>query len=913
MDRTTWEQVKTTLASTLELTAAERPVFLKTLAPEIRSEVEELVAAYESADDFIARTAAEDYAPIFSREAAFPQIDGYNIIRQIGVGGMGTIYLAEYTGDGFTQNVALKVIKSGMDSAAVLDRFFLERRILATLDHTNIARMFSGGTTADGRPYFVMEYVDGVEIRQYVRANDLGINERLGIFQMVCDAVASAHQKLVVHRDIKPTNILVKDDGTPKLLDFGIAKLLSQDGDMFGESTAAELRILTPEYASPEQMAGHAASTTSDIYSLGVVLYELLAGKRPQAADHSYLNDGANDAKPKAMLKPSSLFSAMSRTFWPDSVSKRTDRLNTVTSDRRDLSSSPKTAMPQTLDRDLNNIVQKAMRREPELRYQTVQELMEDIRRYLSGLPVNATADSRRYRFGKFYRRHKTGVTAGMIAGSLIAGTVSVGGWQFAAANRERARAEDRLAKIRSVAQAALASTKNEDMLRSGELLNERIESFAALLDSFSAEESNDPELLSEIADIYDQLGHIKTWVLRQNTDAKTDIERAVHLREMVVKLRPNDEEPLKKLSATLSGLLEFEQLSGDQAEISKLAERIYSISVDLFRMQPDNIEALYGVATGATSLADTKSDVDPEFTAEYREKAQNLFAECIGRLDAKERSAAETRLLVYAHMSRAEILLNLDRNDEAYSEFEQTAKLAESAYPSLRQREMDRDVELIFNAAGRSHRFMADIDLKRNDLEAALEQYQFSLKWINDHLGDPSLRASIMEGGGAAYTLEIGRTLFKLGRRAEAETYISKWEKIESKMISRAAGDASALLWNAEKIGKATEYFRASGRIDRGMSLWNELAQTVAVSSENIQNDRQYSILRATIEKSKGDLLSRSPVQGETFVCNDRSPDGAASHYASALKIMEALKPLRSDIAFIDEVRSRLDACRRT
>ncbi|HEX2269776.1 MAG TPA: serine/threonine-protein kinase [Pyrinomonadaceae bacterium] len=356
-----WKQIKTALADAMELASETREEFVSSLDPEIGAQVRRYLRAVTEARGFMTTPALIDRGLVDQTTYQPAQVDDFRILRPIGSGGMGTVYLAEHAGDGFKQLVAIKLIKRGMDTSAVLKRFLMERRILAELNHPNIARMLDGGSTEDGLPYFVMEYVEGDEIRKYANANNLGLEQRLELFRTVCSAVASAHQRLVIHRDIKPTNILVGKDGQPKLLDFGIAKLISPDWNS-DEATLTQFRVLTPEYASPEQMDGSTVSTATDVYSLGVVLYELLTGCRPfsfRQTDGRAIADIALRTEPP---KPSVI---------------------TVAS-----------VEPSRLRGDLDNIILKAIRHEPERRYQSVQEFSDDIRRWLEGLPVNATSDS---------------------------------------------------------------------------------------------------------------------------------------------------------------------------------------------------------------------------------------------------------------------------------------------------------------------------------------------------------------------------------------------------------------------------------------------------------------------------------------------------------------------------------------
>ena len=283
-----WKQIEAIFEQALELEANERAAFVQkscTGDEELRREVESLLESHATAGGFI------DDRSLFISEAGLKDDDedvrvgqligAYRIVREIGRGGMGAVYLAERADEQYRRRVAIKVIKRGMDTDAVLRHFRKERQILADFDHPNIARLFDGGTTVNGLPYFVMEYIEGVAIDQYCTVSTLSIEERLELFLQVCTAVSYAHRHTVIHRDVKPSNILVTSDGVPKLLDFGIAKMLQTTDSQESLVTAAGLRPMTPEYASPEQVHGQLVTTASDVYSLGVVLYELLTGSSP--------------------------------------------------------------------------------------------------------------------------------------------------------------------------------------------------------------------------------------------------------------------------------------------------------------------------------------------------------------------------------------------------------------------------------------------------------------------------------------------------------------------------------------------------------------------------------------------------------------------------------------------------------
>jgi serine/threonine protein kinase len=349
---------------------------------------------------------------------------------------MGSVYLATRDDHQFQQQVAIKVVRRGMDTDLVLARFRNERQILAGFDHPNIARLFDGGSTETGLPYFIMEYIEGQAIDEYCDSHQLSIAARLELFRTVCSAVVYAHQHLVVHRDIKPSNILVTAEGVPKLLDFGIAKLLDAEAKQGNATTAIVHRLMTPEYASPEQVLGERITTVSDVYSLGVLLYELLSGHPPYHFKTLLAQDIARVISDSDPERPSAVFNRVvttgggpnAKTLTPESVSKTRD------------------GRPEKLRRklagDLDNIVLMAMRKEPARRYSSVGQFSEDIRRHLVGLPVVARQATLSYRAAKLIRRNTVAVTAAAIISLIVIVGMAATGWEAHVARGERARAE---------------------------------------------------------------------------------------------------------------------------------------------------------------------------------------------------------------------------------------------------------------------------------------------------------------------------------------------------------------------------------------------------------------------------------------------------------------------------------------
>ncbi len=404
-----WQKIEDVFQSVVDLAPEERLVYLnKNYADDadLIAEIERLISDYEEAGDFIespvwtdsfmlGATARDQIGDALGEEIRKDngsmigkRLGVYVLTKEIGRGGMGAVYLAERADGEFRQRVALKVIKRGMDTDFIVRRFRNERQILASLDHQNIARLLDGGTTDDGLPFFVMEYIEGSPVYSYSDAKKLSINERLRLFIRICHAVDYAHENLIIHRDIKPTNILVTGDGIPKLLDFGIAKIL--DPELAADSidpTATAMRMMTPEYASPEQVRGEAVTKVSDIYSLGVLLYELLSGHRPYRLKNRALHEIARVICDE---EPENLGSSLTRedNLVPTSANNEKITLEAIFESRN----ASRESLRRELSGDIERIVFKALRKDPDERYQSAKELSEDVLRYLEGQPVLAPA-----------------------------------------------------------------------------------------------------------------------------------------------------------------------------------------------------------------------------------------------------------------------------------------------------------------------------------------------------------------------------------------------------------------------------------------------------------------------------------------------------------------------------------------
>ncbi len=507
---------------------------------------------------------------------------------------MGAVYLAARADDEYQKQVAVKIIKRGLDTDEVRRRFRNERQILARLEHPNIARLLDGGTTEDGLSYFVMEYVEGQALNEYSDGHKLLTAERLKLFRTICSAVVYAHQNLVVHRDLKPSNILVTADGTPKLLDFGIAKLLHGDGQPEADPvTVTALRVLTPEYASPEQIRGLPATTATDVYSLGVVLYELLTGHRPHRLQSRNPAEIARVICEEEPVRPS------------ESIAAR--RLRIAEAKHTSSNSEPAFHNWQSLRGDLDNIVLMAMRKEPARRYSSVAQLSDDVRRHLEGLPVSARKDTFTYRASKFVRRHRAGAATILLVGlSLIVGIVATA-WQARRAERERARAEQRFNDVRRLANSFMFEFHDAIQNLPGSTPARELVVSRALeyLDSLASEAGDDPALRRELATAYRKLGNVQgnpaVPNLGDTAGAIASYRKALQIREALVASTP---EARREMADLLNGFGDLLWWAGDLAGASTAYRRALSLREELLAGDEENSALRHEVAASRLGLA---------------------------------------------------------------------------------------------------------------------------------------------------------------------------------------------------------------------------------------------------------------------------------------------------------------------
>jgi serine/threonine protein kinase/tetratricopeptide (TPR) repeat protein len=424
--RDKWGQVKEIVASALERSLDERSDFLSEACGqdgELREEVESLLSNAEGADDLLEKSSAANVFFFSSQVMIGRHVGAYRILSETGQGGMAVVYLAERADQEYHKRVAIKMVKPGINHEEIIRRFRNERQTLAGLDHPHIVKLLDGGTSEEGWPYLVMDFVEGTPIDQYCDSHRLPIRERLEIFRTVCQVVHYAHQQRVIHRDLKPSNILIACDGVPRLLDFGIAKLLHPDFSQTSPATTGDWRPMTPEYASPEQLRGEPVTNATDIYSLGVLLYQLLTGHRPYRTTLSSWSEIERVVCKEDPPRPSTVVSRTEEEVSTD-VKKHDDTTPESISLARQTSPDE---LRRCLQGDLDTIVMMALRKEPERRYASAEEFSNDIARHLSSRPVKARQATVVYRTGKFLSRHRESVAAVVIATVLMVG---LGLWQ---------------------------------------------------------------------------------------------------------------------------------------------------------------------------------------------------------------------------------------------------------------------------------------------------------------------------------------------------------------------------------------------------------------------------------------------------------------------------------------------------
>ncbi len=658
MTASRWAEVKSILGQVLESDPSARWATLEQLCgpdTELRHEVEMLLAM-ESKADAALETAVTPGAILRAEVVAPPSesIGPYRVLCEIGRGGMGVVYLGERADGQYKKQVAIKLITSGRRDLALDGRFRRERQILAQFDHAGIARLLDGGSTAEGQPYFVMEYVAGLPLLEYCSQHQLGVPQRLELFLSVCDAVAHAHQRLVVHRDLKPGNILVTKDGHPKLLDFGLARVLDASDD---RDVTQTVPIMTPAYASPEQVRGEPYTVSGDVYSLGIILYELLSAKRPYDV-------------------PSGSLAEIVHTV----CEKDPPRLSEVIEDA---------GLRRRVRGDLETIAAKALEKDPRRRYATVDELAQDLRRYLDGRPVQARPQTFFYRAGKTLRRHRFAIPAGALAAILILTFGGVAWWEARAAQR-------RFDDVRGLAHAVMFDLHDAIAPLPGSTAARNLLIAKALeyLERLSREAGKDPKLAWEVALAYERIGVVQGYAAESNLgNGPASLESFKKSADILGKLSassPSADQLHRDYIRVLNHLASAYGHVGDFKSELEVARKCVALSEQFLKSHPGDRSAISDVASSTGTLADTYTSQEMYADAlPLRERVLELDRSSSGEDLSRERR----RNLALAYKKVAALYGVLKRYDESRRDYEQARAIDEQRCkenPSDRAAAMD-------------------------------------------------------------------------------------------------------------------------------------------------------------------------------------------------------------------------------
>jgi eukaryotic-like serine/threonine-protein kinase len=637
-----WLRLKEFFSTASELSAAERAPYLDRVCDDdtqLRAELDSLLQAHQASRVVIDQPAFEYLTggglPAAEERWLGRRIGPYELTALIGRGGMGEVYRARRADAQYDREVAIKLVRGGYHVGYVLQRFRAERQILANLEHPNIAHLLDGGATADGLPYLVMELVEGEPIDSYCEHRGLPIAARLRLFCDVCSAVSYAHQRLIVHRDLKPSNILVTNEGTVKLLDFGVAKLLQPTApEVTAAPTATLMQALTPAFASPEQILGLSITTASDIYSLGVVLYHLLAGRSPYGHSVLTTQDAIREVCEREPLRPSAgVGAARGRPH---------------------------------VDHDLDVIALKALRKEPKSRYATVEQLAEDVRRYRAGLPVAARGDELGYRVRKFIGRHRFGVAAAIIVLLTIAAGVAATLRQAAIARRqaqiaqaERSRAERRFNDVRKLSDGLIFDVNDAIRNLPGATPARQVllDRAVAYLDSVAKDADGQPDLERELAwgyqrfatvqgsstesslgdakaallsnrkalahfeaaakanpgNITDQLNvammhRILSFAVLAQEEGRQELERARTLTQQLLAADPGNIKVKDELSIEYQDIGLMQDAAGNRAAALKAYGANRDLKLEIIRADPGNTRIARGIAMATVILGDAQA-----------------------------------------------------------------------------------------------------------------------------------------------------------------------------------------------------------------------------------------------------------------------------------------------------------------
>jgi tetratricopeptide (TPR) repeat protein/tRNA A-37 threonylcarbamoyl transferase component Bud32 len=839
-----WHRVSELYAAALERQGEERLRFVAESCGEdaaLRSEVEALLEAERSAGSFLEK-------PFF---ATRDRIGSYELLEEIGRGGMGVLYRAARVDQAYRKEVAIKVLPKGMDTDLLIDRFRQERQILAALVHPHIAPLLDGGTTDDGLPFFVMELVSGVPIDRFCDERRLSTAQRLELFLDVCGAVSYAHRNLVVHRDLKPANVLVDSSGQAKLLDFGIAKLL--DPARSADSTHTQLRAFTPSFASPEQIRGQPVATTTDVYSLGALLYFLLTGQRPYGragASAEEQSRAACDDEPKRLsavaLRPNGSVEATvealaaAREGTPGRLRGR-------------------------LEGDLDAIVLKALRKEPDARYASVEQLTEDIRRHLAGLPVLARRGGASYRAAKFVSRNKRALAVVVVAGLAVAAAFVQTVRERARAERERALAQQRFEDVRRLATSFLfdfrAAIRNlPGSTQANQVVVEHAQQY---LQSLARDAEGDPAVNADLARAYETLAEMQKGQNLGVGDIQASVanyDRAVRIREQLLAQTGGGLEAATALAAALSkrasARLAVADMSGALADSARAGRLLEKWGPGL-----SGLAAWKTLALTHDSLSIAFSDQGDYETA-LKEREQELAY--YERVLAAEPGAMAQRNVALALKYVGGLYTAMHRPAPAVAPLQRAVALdAERAKAA--PNDAMAQIDLAFSIDG-----LADNELEAGELDAAAAHYQEALTRSEAmRRADPA--DAMAARASAMIAKSLARTLAKAGRLGESIEYGRQAAELVEAAIRKepnsVSGPAGLAQLYFEMAG--TEMARARSAAPPASDLWRTACGWVRAAQ-----DLEKELAARGKEPPAHLRLDPAALAGQAALCSEHRSD---------------------------------------
>jgi len=825
MNREEWQKVKDILHEALEMPRAGRTEYLDHACggnASLRAEVESLLSSYNNAGTFIEDSVAAPRNALPDSLGVGAQLGPYRIVQMIAEGGMGAVYQAVRVDDLYRKVVAIKVIRRGVAGEYVLRHFDTERQILAHLDHPNIAKLLDGGTTPDGRPYFVMDFIAGTPIDQYADAHRLTLHDRIELFLTVCSAVHYAHQNLVIHRDLKPQNILVTEEGAVRLLDFGIAKLLDPDALALGP-TLTTLQALTPEFASPEQLTGGKITTASDVYSLGVLLYRLLTGHRPYSLESRTIEDLWDQVKHRPPRRPSTVVRDRDADATPESVS------------------DARATRPERLERqlagDIDNILLMALRKEPERRYTSVEQFAGDLRRHLASKPVTARPDTLRYRTGKFIRRNRTAfVAAVLLVFSLIGGIVATS-WQAHTANRERARAERRFQEVRGLANSvlfelhdAIAGLPGSTQAR--QLLVTRAQRY---LDGLASESGDDPGLQRERAMAYQRIGDVLGMPTRANLgrtgEAIVSYTKALDIEKKLTAADPSNRTLQADLAGIYNSICLVHQSSGHFGESLDACLNAERIQQERLAADPGNLQLRADLAATYQNLAGAYFSLGNwDRSRDQRMRALTEFQELHRRQPAEEVYLNE---LANAYHRMA----GLEEQVRRFPQARTNALQAVALYNEFSDRQAG-DIRRRLGWTFAMQR-LGSILISLNDLPGALDAFskvlpiREQLRALDPH--DARAKVNLANSNAA-----VGVVLLMMGRARAAQPHFEEQFRISADLVKQdplRVEHRYSLSEAYENLGRVAAVLRqrerARAQLNEALRIYDGLAARSAISAE--------------------------------------------------------------------------------